>query len=675
MKRVFIFISTILFSCYLVTMIVQQNQQISFSSYNAVDVTGQALTDHKVSNRKEVTDALTNLANEHNSLIARRIVQPNEKGEIDFRYQFYGHVSPPSNLKRASQESAEGSDIVSNYLIVSGDLKGAELISTFSQLGYNAVDFSSYSILSLLLTILLNEVSLISFALFLLTFASLVLIYRIKDLRDAGIKLVSGQSMMKVMLSSFIVDARQLLIAYCLSILIGGVGLWHYRILQSLPILLYFTGVTLYFFALCFISLGLSLVYLLGLNATSLVEVMRGRLPLRRLLGVMFLGQFVAIVVVGITIGTLLNSYQDFVQLNNAKEEWSINRNYYQLSYSYSSAFTQGKEEEKQNKSWYDFANRTLKDDKGLFVKTNLRQFLVSNIANGVKITDYVPNGNTIYVSPNYLEKQNVGVSDEFLAQMKKLKRGEFGLIIPEKLKSSRKELESIYSEYMSGFSSRSLNPHSHHLFKVSVSTEFVKNKKKRFLYNTDSDIPMQFLNDPIIVVTTPEAMGDTPSSQLFWGTEVGSGLHMTGYKDSIDLLKQGGVYQWVSYLTNNRNSYYKILSESRSRLAFLLIGVLLGLLTSILLFDSMNLLYFEQFRKEIFIKRLSGMRFEEVHFNYLFSQICVLGVALVFLIFLTHHLIMSLLIVSLFIINMFTILYKQTLTESRTSVSVLKGK
>ena len=87
------------------------------SSYNAVDVTGQALTDHKVSNRKEVTDALTNLANEHNSLIARRIVQPNEKGEIDFRYQFYGHVSPPSNLKRASQESAEGSDIVSNYLI------------------------------------------------------------------------------------------------------------------------------------------------------------------------------------------------------------------------------------------------------------------------------------------------------------------------------------------------------------------------------------------------------------------------------------------------------------------------------------------------------------------------------------------------------------------------------
>ena len=119
----------------------------------------------------------------------------------------------------------------------------------------------------------------------------------------------------------------------------------------------------------------------------------------------MFLGQFVYGVVVGITVGTLLNSYQDFVQLNSAKEEWSINRNYYQLSYSYSSAFTQVREEEKQNKSCLTSQIVLTKDDKGLFVKTNLRQFLVSNIANGVKITDYVPNGNTIYVSPNYLGK------------------------------------------------------------------------------------------------------------------------------------------------------------------------------------------------------------------------------------------------------------------------------
>ena len=52
-----------------------------------------------------------NLANEHNSLIAKTDCSTNEKGEIDFRYQFYGHVSPPSNLKRASQESAEGSDM------------------------------------------------------------------------------------------------------------------------------------------------------------------------------------------------------------------------------------------------------------------------------------------------------------------------------------------------------------------------------------------------------------------------------------------------------------------------------------------------------------------------------------------------------------------------------------
>ena len=46
----------------------------------------------------------------------------------------------------------------------------------------------------------------------------------------------------------------------------------------------------------------------------------------------------------------------------------------------------------------------------------------------------------------------------------------------------------------------------------------------------------------------TTRAMGDTPSSQLFWGTSR-FGTHMTGYKDSIDLLKQGGVYRELGFL------------------------------------------------------------------------------------------------------------------------------
>ena len=80
----------------------------------------------------------------------------------------------------------------------------------------------------------------------------------------------------------------------------------------------------------------------------------------------MFLGQFVAIVVVGITVGTLLNSYQDFVQLNSAKEVVLVEITTSYLIVASSAAFTQGKEEEKQNKSWYDFINLS-KDDKGLF--------------------------------------------------------------------------------------------------------------------------------------------------------------------------------------------------------------------------------------------------------------------------------------------------------------------
>ena len=49
-----------------------------------------------------------------------------------------------------------------------------------------------------------------------------------------------------------------------------------------------------------------------------------------------------------------------------------------------------------------------------------------------------------------------------------------------------------------------------------------------------------------------------------------------------------------------------------------------LGIATSILLFNTMNRLYFEEFRRAIFIKRIAGLRFLEIHHTYLFAQLGV---------------------------------------------------
>ena len=54
-------------------------------------------------------------------------------------------------------------------------------------------------------------------------------------------------------------------------------------------------------------------------------------------------------------------------------------------------------------------------------------------------ITDYDPLARTLYVTPNYLEIQGVPVSPEEKDHLNHLQAGEFGLLLPEKIKRSRR--------------------------------------------------------------------------------------------------------------------------------------------------------------------------------------------------------------------------------------------
>jgi len=128
MKRLFILISMVLVSLYMVITSVDHREEILFGNYPSVDVTGMVIN-QPVASREEVTEALSHLAVEHNSLIARRIVEPNEAGETRFIYATYGEGELPEGLTISSKESSETSDLLGSYLIVSGSLGGGGLKS------------------------------------------------------------------------------------------------------------------------------------------------------------------------------------------------------------------------------------------------------------------------------------------------------------------------------------------------------------------------------------------------------------------------------------------------------------------------------------------------------------------------------------------------------------------
>ena len=233
MKRLFILISMVLVSLYMVITSVDHREEILFGNYPSVDVTGMVIN-QPVASREEVTEALSHLAVEHNSLIARRIVEPNEAGETRFIYATYGEGELPEGLTISSKESSETSDLLGSYLIVSGSLDGVSLQTTLKELGYQGFVSNGEDPFSIVLLLAATPMGLLSLAIFLLTFMSLTLIYRIKSLRQAGIRLIAGESLFGVALRPVLEDVRQLICSVLVSSLLGLGILWYQGALFSL---------------------------------------------------------------------------------------------------------------------------------------------------------------------------------------------------------------------------------------------------------------------------------------------------------------------------------------------------------------------------------------------------------------------------------------------------------
>ncbi|HET4466959.1 TPA: bacteriocin-associated integral membrane family protein [Streptococcus pneumoniae] len=610
MKRLFILISMVLVSLYMVITSVDHREEILFGNYPSVDVTGMMIN-QPVASREEVTEALSHLAVEHNSLIARRIVEPNEAGETLFTYATYGEGELPEGLTISSKESAETSDLLGSYLIVSGSLDGVSLQTTLKELGYQGFVSNGEDPFSIVLLLAATPMVLLSLAIFLLTFMSLTLIYRIKSLRQAGI------------------------------------------------------------------STLLSVVYLLGLQENSLVDLLKGKLPLKRMMTLMMVGQLLAVLVVGSSATALLPHYREMQEMERASNKWSQSSDRYRLSFGWSSAFADEEGTRKDNREWQTFTEERLANTDSFYIMSNVDNFSdgAEVDLDGNRLSDYTPLGNVIYVSPRYLIEEKITVSSEFMDKMQNLSEGEFGLILPESLREQSAYYQGLFTDYLQNFSSESVEVTSQKHYLPQVRLAFTETGQERFLYNDGYKTTRQYLKDPIIVVLTPQATGTRPVAGMLWGTTANSALKLDRYGDSITALKEQGLYHKVSYLVKSQLFFAKVLNDKRVEFYSLLIGTILTLSTAILLFDSMNLLYFEQFRRELMIKRLAGMTIYELHGKYLLAQGGVLLLGLVLSSILTRDGLISALVVALFTLNALLILVRQDKKEEAGSMAVLKGK
>lgn len=670
MKKLFILISNLLASLFFVWVFtIWTDTYVSHYYPNVVvrDSSPETTFQH-------VATRLEKLAEETDSFIAIQHQDPNSEGTTVFSYTTFGNGKLPDGLQEKNLEDAQSSSVETNYFVFDGHLDIHLLREELSQLGLTNMHLTIPSKLSTLMAIFSNGFQLISLLIFILTFVALTLISQISQLRSSGIRLISGEKRWSIFLRPVGEDLKGIAIGFSLA---GVLAILMQKIL-SLPTQSLTTigeGLLSYNLILLSISLFFAQLFAVGIKKIHLMQIIKGQVPVRGIISLILIGQLFAIIIVTLGIGSSLKYSQAWQQHRIGQEVWSQERQLITLSISREGT-SPGFDEQTQRKlrTWYQLMDLAVSEQKAFLSRHQLIERTLQNgMASSKNLTtstewhDYSPNGNVLIVTPQYLERQNIPVDTTIEQKMNHLDVGEFVLLLPEHLRSEEEHYKSVFEDDLtSRMSSQDERQ------QMTATVGYLESGQDRFVYNTTPISYQQFLKDPIIIVITPQSTG--PQSILFWVDAVQNYVLFNQLSDAQELIQRQGIENWVSEMQTGYHNYITLLDNIQRELWVMLAGAVLGIATSILLFNTMNRLYFEEFRRAIFIKRIAGLRFLEIHRTYLFAQLGVFLLGFVASVFLQVEIVVAFLVLLLFTGLSLLQLHVQMQKENKMSMLVLKG-
>ena len=670
MKKLFILISNLLASLFFVWVFTIWTDTYVSNYYPNVVVRDSS----PETTFQHVATRLEKLAEETDSFIAIQHQDPNSEGTTVFSYTTFGNGKLPDGLQEKNLEDAQSSSVETNYFVFDGNLDIHLLREELSQLGLTNMHLIIPSKLSTLMAIFSNGFQLISLLIFILTFGALTLISQISQLRSSGVRLISGEKRWSIFLRPVGEDLKGIAVGFSLA---GVLAILMQKIL-SLPTQSLMTigeGLLSYNLILLSISLFFAQLFAVGIKKIHLMQIIKGQVPVRGIISLILIGQLLAIIIVTLGIGSSLKYSQAWQQHRIGQEAWSQERQLITLSISREGT-SPGFDEQAQRKlrTWYQLMDLAVSEQKAFLsrhqlIDRTLQNGMTSskNFITSTEWHDYNPNGNVLIVTPQYLERQNIPVDTTIEQKMNHLDVGEFVLLLPEHLRSEEEHYKSVFEDDLtSRMSSRDERQ------QMTATVGYLESGQDRFVYNTTPISYQQFLKDPIIIVITPQSTG--PQSVLFWVDAVQNYVLFNQLSDAQELIQRQGIENWVSEMQTGYHNYITLSDNIQRERWVMLAGAVLGIATSILLFNTMNRLYFEEFRRAIFIKRIAGLRFLEIHRTYLFAQLGVFLLGFVASLFLMVEIVVAFLVSLLFTGLSLLQLHVQMQKENKMSMLVLKG-
>lgn len=668
MKRLFILFSNLFILIFLLWIaFISPNTLI----YRSLPVVGVIKQERTVTN-EELSSNLDQLVRESNSLIARQIQQTDSQGQVKFSYDIYGEGALPNGIKKEEKEFAAKKSLLTNYYILSGNLTLEKLDQKLHDLGFSKSFMNNPNPLQNFIAFFGSGAQSLALVIFIISFGALTIIQKTLEMRSAGIRYISGIRRYQLFGHSLMEDGKELFLG-CIGGSVLGAILIYYLQLTPFAYSLIISSSIIYNTLLFILSAFLSFFFAFSIQTVHLVSLLKGKIPLKRVLFFLFTCQFLAITVIGLSIhrvsiyGSIWQTYQE------GKVAWSKETNWVQIGVNRED-FSQNTNKEMQieiRAKWSKLIESGI-EKGGLLVHHQLASFDSKGFMNDprtgrdLSITDYDPLANTLYVTPNYLDIQRISVSPEEKERLNHLQAGEFGLLLPEKLKGQEEELKKRYEDYLTPSDEQGKSQ-----LPMKARVTYLPNNQKRFIYNNTPMSYQQFLTDPILVVVRPKSFGgyDNP-----YFSHLNSYLYFDGLEKSKKLVAENGLEKNVSQYDYAAAVYQQMMQSIQLENLMTIAGGVFGMATSILLFNTMNFLYFEEFRRPIFLKKIAGMDFLKIHQSMLVSEIAMLLLGSVLIFFLTQEWWIALVTLLLFTINAWLILLYRSHKEEHFLPIILKG-
>lgn len=670
MKKLFILISNLLASLFFVWVFtIWSDTYVSHYYPNLAVLDSSPETTYQ-----QVAARLEKLAEETDSFIAIQHQEITSEATTAFSYTTFGAGKLPDGLQERKLEDTQSSSVETNYFIFDGHLDIHQLRGELSQLSLTNMHLKIPSKLSTLMSIFNNGFQSIGLLIFFLIFGSLTLISQISQLRSSGIRLISGERRWPIFLRPVVEDLKGIAIGFG-SAAIVTIILQKILSLPKESLMTIGSGLLSYNLILLLISLFFAQLFAVGIKKVHLMQIIKGQVPVRGIISLILIGQLLAVIIVTLGIGSSLKYSQAWQQHRLGQEAWSQERQLTILATS-REGMTQGLDDQAQKKfrAWYQLMDQAVSEQKAFLSRHQLVDRVMQNgMASSKNLTtstewhDYSPNGNILIVTPQYLERQNIPVDTTIEQKMNHLDVGEFILLLPEHLRSEEEQYKSIFEDDLTSRMSSQEEQQP-----MTATVGYLESGQNRFVYNTTLISYQQFLKDPIIIVVTPQSTG--PQSIMFWLDAVQNYVLFNQLSDAQELIQRQGIDNWVSEMKTGYHNYITLLDNIKRERWVMLAGAVLGIATSILLFNTMNRLYFEEFRRAIFIKRIAGLRFLEIHRTYLLAQLGVFLLGFVASVFLQVEIVVAFLVLFLFTGLSLLQLHVQMQKENKMSMLVLKG-